>query len=89
MTDDDYSRRLVFCECAQQQLFLLDEHTGQTYKWFDGIVGNHVIGQDFFDSCVNGAICLDFPYNHFPFLLENVPLNIFKNLMKLFCEVNG
>lgn len=45
-----------------------------------GIVGNNLVGPYFFDNILNGQIYLEFLQNDFPPLLDDVPLQIRKDM---------
>lgn len=65
---------------------VVSTHNSQ-WRWslnvWGGIVGEHVIGPYFFDERVTGAVYLNFLQNHLPVLLEEVPLNIRRQMWYL------
>lgn len=45
-----------------------------------GIIGRHLIGPYFYEGVLNGEVYLNFLVNHLPGLLENVPLQLRRNM---------
>lgn len=52
-----------------------NQHRWSVNVW-GGIIGQHLIGPYFFEEHLNGMLFLEFLRNHFPVLLQNIPLDI-------------